>query len=107
MPVNGRPDLRLPRPDHRAQLAFMPGSGVPVIRQPFVEGDFLPFWAYGGLIDRHLLYERGHDPDQVRNLAASPDEPISDLENHMIENLRNALGSIDAPDDVLVRLGVA
>jgi arylsulfatase A-like enzyme len=106
MPVNGRPDLRLPRPDQRATLESMPGTGVPVIRQPFVEGDLLPFWAYGGLVDRHVLYERRHDPDQARNLAAAPGEPISDLEHQMIEILKNALGSIDTPDDVLVRLGI-
>jgi hypothetical protein len=84
----------------------MPGTSVPVIRQPFAEGDLLPFWAYGGLVDRHVLYERRHDPDQARNLAAAPGEPISDLEHQMIEILKNALGSIDTPDDVLVRLGI-
>jgi arylsulfatase A-like enzyme len=107
MPVNGRSDLRLPRPDHRAKLEFMPGSSVPVIRQPFVEGDLLPFWAYGGLIDRHLLYDRQQDPGQIRNLAAESGERVSDLESHMIDTLRSALMSIDAPDDLFDRLSVA
>ena len=34
-----------PRPDDRAALDLMPGSDVPVIRQPFEPGDLLPFWV--------------------------------------------------------------
>ncbi|MGH8631371.1 MAG: sulfatase-like hydrolase/transferase, partial [Burkholderiales bacterium] len=43
MPVPSRPELRLPLPDERAVLDRMPGSKVPVIRQPFRAGDLLPF----------------------------------------------------------------
>ncbi|HLI79507.1 MAG TPA: sulfatase-like hydrolase/transferase, partial [Candidatus Binataceae bacterium] len=35
MPILSRPELKLPLPDDRAVLARMPGSTVPVIRQPF------------------------------------------------------------------------
>ena len=107
MPVNGRPELRLPRPDLRAKLDVMPGSNVPVIRQPFEQGDMLPFWAYGGLVDQNLLYDRHRDPAQVRNLASRGNEPMSDLEIDLIGKLRSALESIEAPDDFLVRLGLS
>ena len=40
----------------------MPGSEVPVIRQPFAAGDPLPYWAYGTQ-PRNLLYELADDPD--------------------------------------------
>ncbi len=39
MPIPAYPDVRLPRPDRRATLETMPGTDVPVIRQPFVAGD--------------------------------------------------------------------
>lgn len=106
MPVNGRPDLRLPRPDGRARLDVMPGSEVPVIRQPFEYGDMLPFWTYGGLVDQNLLYDRQKDPDQSQNLAGQVGEQKSDLENHLIATLHLALESIEAPDDLLMRLGL-
>ena len=49
MPVHkGLADfMRFPNPDRRATLDFMPGSDVPVIRQPFEAGDLLPFWVGG------------------------------------------------------------
>ena len=53
MPIPTMPDLRLPRPDRRATLDFMPGSDVPVIRQPFQPGDLLPFWAMGNFRGNH------------------------------------------------------
>ena len=62
MPVHRYPELKLPRPDRRAYLDFMPGSDVPVIRQPFEPGDRLPFWV-SGPVDRHHLYDIGHDPE--------------------------------------------
>src|SRR5690606_15025560 len=60
MPVHSLPDLRLPRPDHRAVLDRVPGSDVPVIRQPFAAGDPLPFWAYGAR-QGSLLFELDDD----------------------------------------------
>ena len=42
MPIHAFREIRLPRPDDRAWLDRMPGSKVPVIRQPFVSGDLNP-----------------------------------------------------------------
>lgn len=106
MPVNGRPELRLPRPDHRAWLDQMPGSKVPVIRQPFQPGDLLPFWAYGGLVDENILYHRDEDPLQETNLAAAAGSSPTALENGMSEILRDALRSLEAPEDLFQRLGL-
>jgi arylsulfatase A-like enzyme len=103
MPVHALPDLRLPRPDARARLDLMPGSDVPVIRQPFVEGDMLPFWAMGGLVDRNILYSR-EDSDQTQDLTLV--EGHEELEARMIRILRDALTEISAPDDLFVRLGL-
>jgi hypothetical protein len=106
MPVNGRPELRLPRPDHRAWLDQMPGTKIPVIRQPFQPGDLLPFWAYGGLVNENILYHRGDDPLQERNLVAEVGSSPTSLENDMSELLRDALRSLEAPDDLFQRLGL-
>ena len=65
MPVHGMPELRLPRPDDRAFLDRMPGSTVPVIRQPFAAGDLLPFWALGRFSGNHL-YDLRDDPAEER-----------------------------------------
>jgi hypothetical protein len=100
MPVPAFPDLRLPRPDRRARLDYMPGSDVPVIRQPFEPGDPLPFWALGRA-DEHLLFDLDEDPTEDRNLAGTAAE--ADAE----ELLRVALASVDCPDDQLVRLGLS
>ena len=48
MPVHSMPDLKLPRPDRNAYLDYMPGSDVPVIRQPFA-----PRRAVAVLVARH------------------------------------------------------
>ena len=70
MPVHkGLEDyMRFPNPDRRATLDFMPGSDVPVIRQPFESGDVLPFWAGGARnVGRHHLYDLDVDPDEREN----------------------------------------
>jgi arylsulfatase A-like enzyme len=55
----------MPKPDERATLDFMPGSKVPVIRQPFRDGDLLPFWAAGpDIVGRHHLFDLDLDPDE-------------------------------------------
>ncbi|HVN87398.1 MAG TPA: sulfatase-like hydrolase/transferase [Candidatus Binatia bacterium] len=100
MPVVSVPDLRLPQPDHRARLDRMPGTSVPVIRQPFADGDFLPFWAYGEF-HGNALFDLTNDPNEERNLAGSP------AEQRAAEQLRVALKEIDAPEDQFVRLGLA
>lgn len=106
MPVHSMPHIRLPRPDQRAYLDAMPGSSVPVIRQPFMQGDFLPFWAYGGLKNENLLFDCKVDPGELNNLAATHGTEQSDIEMSLVRKLKEALLEIDAPDDVLERLGL-
>jgi hypothetical protein len=100
MPIHAFPDLRLPRPDRRASLDFMPGSDVPVIRQPFGPDDTLPFWAMGRTDGQHLLYDVDGDPDEGKNLAGSA------VEAEMEELLRHALATVEAPADQYERLGL-
>jgi arylsulfatase A-like enzyme len=100
MPLHGYPDIRLPDPDDRAYLDRMPGSTIPVIRQPFVDGDLLPYWAWARMRGNHL-YDLADDPAEERNLAGSP------AEKELADRLREALLEVDAPDDQLVRLGLA
>jgi hypothetical protein len=106
MPVHSMPHLRLPRPDQRAYLDAMPGSSIPVIRQPFMQGDFLPFWAYGGLKNENLMFDRNADPGELNNLAAVHGEVQSDIELNLERRLTEALQAINAPNDVLQRLGL-
>jgi arylsulfatase A-like enzyme len=100
MPARGLPQLVLPRPDPRATLRFMPGSTVPVIRQPFVPGDLLPYWAIGAQIDDHHLYDLAEDPGAQRNLAGTP------TESKALELLAEALKELDAPVEQFERLGI-
>ena len=99
MPIPWRREVRLPPPDDRAFLDRMPGSTVPVIRQPFVPGDLLPYWAGTRFTGNHL-YDLEEDPGEERNLAGSP------RESEPAEQLREALREVEAPDDQLVRLGL-
>lgn len=100
MPVHAAPDLRLPRPDARAVLDHMPGSAVPVIRQPFDAGDVLPFWAYGRFHGNHC-YDVSEDPAEEHNLAGTR------VEAELTARLREALRAVQAPADQLERLGLA
>ena len=100
MPLHSFPDIRLPRPDGRAVLDRMPGSEVPVIRQPFAAGDPLPYWAYGTQ-PRNLLYELADDPDEEHDLAGTSREA------EIADELREALVELSAPDDQLARLGLS
>jgi arylsulfatase A-like enzyme len=99
MPVPSLPELALPPPDERARLDRMPGSRIPVIRQPFAEGDPLPYWALGRFDGNHL-YDLEEDPDEQRNLAGSPREAAA------AEHLRTARREIEAPPEQLARLGL-
>ncbi|MHB1925360.1 MAG: sulfatase [Acidimicrobiales bacterium] len=99
MPVHGHPELRLPRPDRRAQLDRMPGSEVPVIRQPFASGDLLPFWGWARFSGNHL-WNLGEDPAEDVDLADSRHEPGA------ADALRQALVEIECPEDQLQRLGL-
>jgi hypothetical protein len=102
MPVAGLEDqTRLPPPDRRARLDYMPGSDVPVIRQPFEPGDPLPFWVGANTVDAHFLFDVDDDPEENENLVGTA------AEGDMIEMLRGALKAVEAPEDQLERLGVA
>jgi arylsulfatase A-like enzyme len=98
MPV-ANDKIRLPLPDDRAVLDRMPGSNVPVIRQPFRAGDLLPYWAAGKFSGNHL-YKLCDDPDETENRAGEP------RERDHADQLREALKAVEAPDDQLVRLGL-
>lgn len=101
MPVHALPELRLPRPDHRARLDRMPGSEVPVIRQPFQPGDLLPYWAAQGRFAGNRVYDLAEDPTEEHDRSGEP------LEKEMADLLRTALDEVEAPRDQLVRLGLA
>jgi hypothetical protein len=104
MPVHhGLEDyMRFPLPDRRATLDTMPGTDVPVIRQPFRDGDVVPFWAAGASnVGRHHLYDVDSDPDERENRRGDRGEAA------MIDMLVDALRDVDAPDDHFERLGLA
>jgi hypothetical protein len=101
MPVHhSMPEYEFPTPDERAFLDTMPGTKVPVIRQPFREGDLLPFWAYGRFSGNHL-YDLKNDPAEDQNRSGEAREAES------ADRLREALKEIEAPDDQFARLGLA
>ncbi len=106
MPVRALPDLRLPRPDGRASLGRMPGSDVPVIRQPFDPSDQVPFWAHGKFRG-DVLYDRAEcdETNDLRNQAGSPGGAAAVAE--MTELLVEALRSVEAPPEQLSRLGLS
>ena len=97
MPLRN-PHLRLPNPDKRARLDTMPGSEVPVIRQPFAAEDRLPYWAAARFTGNHLWNLR-EDPDEERDLAGTASE------KQLAEQLYEALRAVEAPDDQFERLG--
>ena len=102
MPVQGFEDaVRLPPPDRRARLDFMPGSDIPVIVQPFEPGDRLPFWVGRNAVDAHFLFDLSDDPDENENLTGTA------AEADMVELLRAALQAVAAPDEQFERLGIA
>ena len=100
MPVPAIPGFRLPDPDKRAWLDFMPGSEIPVIRQPFQEGDMLPYWAMGPAVGDHHLYNLDIDPGENENRVGEP------AEDTMKALLRQALTELEAPEEQFERLGV-
>ena len=94
-------EVRLPPPDRRARLDFMPDSQIPVIRQPYEPGDRLPFWVGHNAVDAHFLFDLVNDPVEDENLVGGR------AEADMVELLRVALRAVDAPDEQFERLGVA
>ena len=91
----------LPPPDQRAWLDTMPGSEIPVIRQPYEPGDRMPIWATGAAVGNHHLYDLGVDPDEQENRVGEGREA------EMVELLRAALTELEAPTEQLERLGIA
>jgi len=100
MPIKGVPALGLPRPDRRARLDYMPGSEVPVIRQPFQPGDLLPYWCLSPRVGDHQCYDYVGDPEEKENRVGTSDE------KDLIELLRVALRDVEAPVEQLERLGL-
>ena len=101
MPVHVTGITELPPPDERAWLDRMPGSTVPVIRQPFQQGDALPFWVSGGAnLGQHHLYDIDVDPEERENRVGEASEA------QMQDLLRAALRELDAPTEQLDRLGL-
>jgi arylsulfatase A-like enzyme len=100
MPVHRFPELRLPDPDDRAWLDRMPGSDVPVIRQPFAAGDPVPYWALSRF-EGHHLWDVAADPTEDRDLAGTA------LEKELTDMLRAALEEVEAPSDQFERLGLS
>ena len=99
MPIASMPDYKMPMPDDRAVLDFMPGSTIPVIRQPFREGDLLPFWSYAKQYET-LMFNRAEDPDETVNRFG--DSIAKEAE----ELLRVALTEVDAPSEQFERLAL-
>ncbi len=113
MPIHSFPDIRLPKPDDRAVLDRMPGSDVPVIRQPFAAGDDLPFWASTRFTGDHL-WDLDEDPTEDHDLVggtagggSAGRRPAGRVEREAADLLRHALDEVEAPADHYVRLGLA
>ena len=94
MPIHAYPNIRLPRPDRRATLEYMPGSDIPVIRQPFTTGDDVPFWARMNSFHGDVVFNRKEDPNEEHNLVKDRSVTSS---SSQIEAMREALKSIEAP----------
>jgi len=101
MPVHVKGIAELPMPDERAFLDRMPGSSIPVIRQPFQQGDALPFWVNRAIGGQHHLYDIDLDPDEYENRVGEA------VEREMQELLRTALADVEAPVEHLQRLGLS
>jgi arylsulfatase A-like enzyme len=101
MPVHLSGFEGLPPPDGRACLDRMPGSDIPVIRQPYGPGDRLPFWAGTGHADQHHLYDVDLDPDEAENRVGER------VEAELLDLLHTALDEVEAPADQYQRLGLA
>jgi arylsulfatase A-like enzyme len=101
MPIPAFPQIRMPRLDLRATLEQMPGTDVPVIRQPFEPGDQLPFWAGHLAPSESYLFDTEQDPLEEENRLGTT------IEVDMLEAMESELRNIDAPADLFERVGVA
>jgi hypothetical protein len=101
MPLHGMGFDMLPMPDQRATLDRMPGSSIPVLRQPFEPGDMLPLWASSTrIVGDHHLYDLDLDPYEQENRAGEAGA------REMTELLVEALRAVDAPAEQFARLGL-
>ena len=91
---------RLPNPDRRAFLDYMPATDCPVIRQPYDSNDRTSLFAAARQNRESLLYDIANDPDERENRAGEG------IERQLAEMLRAALVELDAPDDQLKRLAL-
>ena len=103
MPIHAYPNIRLPRPDRRATLEYMPGSDVPVIRQPFTTGDEVPFWARMNSFHGDVVFNRKEDPLEEQNLVRGNSLEASSTQ---VEAMREALKAIEAPSLQFERLAL-
>lgn len=99
MPIHAMPKVQLPKPDRRAVLDFMPGSNVPVIRQPFGPDDAVPYWAQTNTGDqRDMVFDVVSDPTEDRDLAGTS------IEARVRDVMAQALHDVSAPADQFARL---
>jgi len=91
---------RLPNPDRRAFLDYMPATDCPVIRQPYAVGDRTSMFAAARQNRDSLLYDVDNDPEERENRSGEP------IEKQLAEMLRAALIELGAPDEQLERLGL-
>ena len=79
----------------------MPGSTVPVIRQPFVAGDLFPLFASSPrIVGRHHLYDLDVDPDEAENRHGE------NIARELVDLLVEALSGVGAPAEQFERLGL-
>ena len=101
MPIHVNGVMGMPPPDKRAYLDTMPGTDIPVLRQPFEYGDQMPIWAFGDrAVGKHYLFDITTDPDEQENRIGEK------TESDMIELLRVALTELEAPSDQFERIGL-
>ena len=102
MPVHAFPRLSLARPDSRAVLDNMPGSDVPVIRQPFTADDL----ANGAVFPAGRSAGAWSELYDATDTWEQDDLVDSRRADHYTELLRHALAEVEAPEEQLVRLGL-
>ena len=101
MPIHVNGIMGMPPPDQRAYLDTMPGTDIPVLRQPFEYDDQMPIWAFGDrAVGKHYLFHVTTDPDEQENRIGEK------TESDMIELLRVALTELEAPSDQFERIGL-
>jgi arylsulfatase A-like enzyme len=96
------PPIQLPEPDHRATLGpHMPGSELPIIRQPLSDRQVQSLlWSVGDH-ERSLVFAIGEDPAESRDLAGD-----ATLSRRLSDKLRAALDEVCAPQEQKIRLGL-